>query len=112
MYTSDEHLRALMRWARAALDGDAAARARCERSIEVTPVQQASPSALSPHQMSDKECLAVARAICERQAKDDALWIDAATAPEAYLQRALRSLTAAVEGNSVDLELYGRWEND
>lgn len=39
-----------------------------------------------------------ARILVEAQAKDESLWFDAQTAPEAYLQAALRRLHAAVEG--------------
>lgn len=42
--------------------------------------------------------LSEARAIAEQQAEDDGLWFVARTAPEAYLQAALRKLHAAVEG--------------
>jgi len=34
------------------------------------------------------------------QANDEGLWFDAQTAPEAYLQRKLRELHAAIEGES------------
>lgn len=37
------------------------------------------------------------RAIVDRQAEDDGLWFQAQTAPEAYLQAALRVLHAAIE---------------
>jgi len=36
-------------------------------------------------------------ALVAEQADDDGLWFEAATAPEAYLQAALRKLHAAVE---------------
>ena len=39
-----------------------------------------------------------ARALVAQQAEDEALWFQAETAPEAYLQAALRKLHAAVEG--------------
>jgi hypothetical protein len=42
--------------------------------------------------------LANARKLCAKQAEDDGLWFRAVTAPEAYLQAALRKLHAAVEG--------------
>lgn len=42
--------------------------------------------------------LTEARAIAAKQAEDDGLWFLAETASEAYLQQALRRLTAAVEG--------------
>lgn len=42
--------------------------------------------------------LAAARTIAGEQAEDEGLWFDAQTAPEAYLQQALRRLHAAVEG--------------
>lgn len=38
-----------------------------------------------------------ARELVNRQAEDDGLWFVARTAPEAYLQKALRELHAAVE---------------
>ena len=37
------------------------------------------------------------RTLVDRQAEDEGLWFDAATAPEAYLQQELRRLHAAVE---------------
>lgn len=39
--------------------------------------------------------------LVNRQAEDDALWFQAQTATEAYLQQALRALHAAVEGAAV-----------
>lgn len=39
------------------------------------------------------------RALVSAQADDAALWFEAVTAPEAYLQAALRKLHAAVEGD-------------
>lgn len=45
-----------------------------------------------------KDALVLARTITDEQAEDEGLWFDAQTAPEAYLQRALRRLHAAVEG--------------
>lgn len=39
-----------------------------------------------------------ALALVRKQAEDDGLWFQAATAPEAYLQQELRKLHAAVEG--------------
>lgn len=41
--------------------------------------------------------LAAARAVVEEQAEDEALWFEAETATEAYLQQALRELHAAIE---------------
>ena len=38
------------------------------------------------------------RQIVDEQAEDEGLWFVAQTAPEAYLQQALRRLHAAVEG--------------
>jgi len=35
--------------------------------------------------------------LIEKQSNDDGLWFDAETAPEAYIQRALRQLHHAVE---------------
>lgn len=43
---------------------------------------------------------AAARRIAAEQAEDDGLWFIAETASEAYLQAALRRLTAAVEGEA------------
>lgn len=37
------------------------------------------------------------RKIVDRQAEDDGLWFWAQTAPEAYVQAALRTLHAAIE---------------
>lgn len=39
-----------------------------------------------------------ALALAAKQARDDGLWFDATSAPEAYLQDALRKLAAAIEG--------------
>ena len=39
-----------------------------------------------------------ARTLAAQQAEDEALWVQAQTATEAYLQNALRELAAAVEG--------------
>ena len=44
--------------------------------------------------------LAEARAIVDEQANDDGLWFLAETAPEAYLQQALRRLHEAIEGKT------------
>jgi hypothetical protein len=38
------------------------------------------------------------KALVNEQAEDEGLWFRAQTAPEAYLQRALRQLHAAIEG--------------
>lgn len=46
----------------------------------------------------DEDLLSVARRIAAEQAKDDGLWFVAETCAEAYLQAALRRLTAAIEG--------------
>jgi len=43
--------------------------------------------------------LAAARAVVDEQAKDDGLWFAARTAPEGYLQAALRRLHRVVEGD-------------
>lgn len=47
-------------------------------------------------EMADRSA-AVAELVNE-QAEDTGLWFDAATAPEAYLQHALRQLHATIEG--------------
>lgn len=39
------------------------------------------------------------RAAVDEQAKDEGLWFNAATAPEAYLQQELRKLHALIEGD-------------
>jgi crotonobetainyl-CoA:carnitine CoA-transferase CaiB-like acyl-CoA transferase len=44
-----------------------------------------------------EEAASTVRAIVLEQAEDEGLWFDAQTAPEAYLQHALRTLHAAVE---------------
>ena len=44
-----------------------------------------------------------ARELCAEQAEDEGLWFQAQTAPEAYLQAALRALHAAVE--------FGEWQD-
>ena len=41
-----------------------------------------------------------AYALVQQQAEDEGLWFIAATAPEAYLQQALRELHAAVEAEA------------
>lgn len=43
-----------------------------------------------------------AHALVQQQALDEGLWFAATTAPEAYLQAALRKLHAAVEGSPID----------
>lgn len=45
-----------------------------------------------------RDALTEARAVVEEQAEDEGLWFVAQTAPEGYLQAALRRLHAAVEG--------------
>lgn len=50
---------------------------------------------------------AVVRVIAE-QAEDDGLWFQAQTAPEAYLQKALRRLHAAIEGDAKVLNILER----
>lgn len=49
---------------------------------------------------------AIALALVQRQASDEGLWFVAQTAPEAYLQAALRELHAAVETNVAGQETY------
>lgn len=41
------------------------------------------------------------KAVVDAQAEDDGLWFEAQTAPEAYLQAALRRLHAAIETPNV-----------
>ena len=43
------------------------------------------------------------KAVVDAQAEDDGLWFEAQTAPEAYLQAALRRLHAAIETPNVEL---------
>jgi len=43
--------------------------------------------------------LEAARALAAAQAEDEGLWFEAETAPEAYLQAALRRMHAVVEGS-------------
>ncbi|KKM01044.1 hypothetical protein LCGC14_1798340 [marine sediment metagenome] len=50
--------------------------------------------------MSVSEKLVVLRRIVDKQANDDGLWFAAKTAPEAYLQHALRMLHEIVEGKT------------
>jgi hypothetical protein len=45
-------------------------------------------------------CLNDARKLAAQQAEDDGLWFDAVHVTEDYLQRALRTLTAVVEGSN------------
>jgi hypothetical protein len=44
------------------------------------------------------------RKVVEIQARDEGLWFEANTAPEAYLQAALRRLHRAVEGRVLEGE--------
>lgn len=46
------------------------------------------------------KCLEQAQRLVDKQAKDEGLWFLAETAPEAYLQRALRELHATIEGQA------------
>lgn len=55
----------------------------CDRYLEITDL---------------KRQLAEARKLTAGQANDDGLWFDAKHASEAYLQKALRKLHAAIEG--------------
>ena len=41
-------------------------------------------------------------AIAQEQAEDEGLWFMAETAPEAYLQKALRRLHEAIEGKTAE----------
>jgi hypothetical protein len=43
------------------------------------------------------------KAVVDAQAEDDGLWFEAQTAPEAYLQAALRRLHAAIETPNVEV---------
>lgn len=45
------------------------------------------------------------RRVVGEQAKDEALWFHAQTAPEAYLQAALRRLHAAIEHGEARLDM-------
>lgn len=45
-----------------------------------------------------------ARRLVDAQAKDEGLWFQAVTAPESYLQEALRALHAAVEAGQRDAQ--------
>ena len=45
-------------------------------------------------------CLNDARKLAAQQAEDDGLWFDAVHVTEDYLQRALRTLAAVVEGSN------------
>jgi len=45
-----------------------------------------------------KAALAPLRKLVDEQAEDEGLWFIGQTAPEAYLQQALRRLHAAIEG--------------
>jgi hypothetical protein len=47
--------------------------------------------------------LRAAQAVAARQADDEALWFEAETASEAYLQQALRELHEAIEGKTSEL---------
>lgn len=46
---------------------------------------------------NEVDVISAARALAAKQAKDDGLWFNAMTAPEAYLQNALRELASAIE---------------
>lgn len=52
------------------------------------------------HPRNPRARLAAVVELVERQAQDDGLWCQAVTAPEAYLQSALRALHAVVEGRA------------
>ena len=58
----------------------------------IHPAKQALRAALAQQQANP------AQQVVDEQAEDEALWFVAQTAPEAYLQQALRRLHAAVEG--------------
>lgn len=47
--------------------------------------------------MNDREALTAIQAAVDMQAEDDALWFDARTVTEAYLQQELRKLHAVIE---------------
>ena len=51
-----------------------------------------------------EERLKRALKLVEEQSEDEALWFNAVTIPEAYLQQALRELHAVIEGQEMDDE--------
>tara|TARA_R110002126_G_scaffold55928_3_gene149887 strand:- start:1026 stop:1208 length:183 start_codon:yes stop_codon:yes gene_type:complete len=55
----------------------------------------------NPDKMSERElrnCVKLARKVCQDQTEDEGLWFNAETAPEAYLQMELRRLHKIIEG--------------
>jgi len=50
--------------------------------------------------------------IVNEQADDEALWFTTATAPEEYVQKALRRLHAAIEAEDWAVELYKSKRHD
>lgn len=59
-------------------------------------------SALKKQLIKSQARLSKAMTLINEQAEDEALWFQATTASEAYLQQSLRLLTDAVEGDSDD----------
>lgn len=55
--------------------------------------------------MEDSEKLLLASLIVVKQAAEESLWFEPETAPEALLQRELRRLHAAIEGDEQTLKL-------
>lgn len=55
---------------------------------------------------------AEARAEVERQAADPGLWFISGTAPEVYLQQALRRLHAIIEGDKATVEALAVREHE
>lgn len=52
--------------------------------------------------MTDDDRMAMLLAECQKQAHDEGLWFTPTTVTEAYLQLALRQLTAIVENVSME----------
>ncbi len=50
--------------------------------------------------VDDFQILARARRLAAKQAEDEALWLPARTATEAYIQQELRKLHAAIESHA------------
>ena len=50
--------------------------------------------------------------IVDEQANDEALWFTTSTAPEEYVQKALRRLHAAIEAEDWAVELYKNKKHD
>ena len=76
-----------------------------QRNRELADEKRTSESWKLRHDRKCEELAARSKGIeiIERQASDEGLWFDATTAPEAYLQSALRNLHTFVEAQAKEL---------